>query len=116
MAIQLVGLPSFGTNHGTTDCIGMSQILYHREVTSVPPSRNLVSRFGRGILETIPPTRQQNSYVYLSRSFTNRALNTRRLGVHSTRGDIPGEDLLPAQEASAGAGGLIKSNTYIKSS
>ena len=31
-----IGAPSFAINHGTTDCIGMSQILYCREVTSVP--------------------------------------------------------------------------------
>ena len=81
----------------------MSQILYRREVTSVPPSRNLVSRFGHVILETIPPTRQQYSYVYLPRSSTgtNRALTIRRTGVYSAWRDIPGEDLLPAPEASS---------------
>ena len=80
----------------------MSQIFYRRVVTAVPPVRNLVSSFGLGSLEIIPPSRQQYSYVYLSRSFTgtNRALSISRPGVHSARGDIPGEDLLPAQEAS----------------
>ena len=79
----------------------MSQILYLRVLTSVPLSRNLVSSFGRRIIETAPPSRQQYSYVYLPRSFTgtNRALSIHRPGVHSARGDIPGEDLLPAQEA-----------------
>ena len=32
----------------------MSQILYRRVVTAVPPSRNLVSSFGHGILESMP--------------------------------------------------------------
>ena len=32
----------------------MSQILYRRVVTAVPPSRNLVSSFGHGILERMP--------------------------------------------------------------
>ena len=100
----------FGTNHGSTDRIGMSQILYRSVVTAVPPSRNLVSSFGHGILETIPPFPQQYSYAYLCRSFlwyqpraehkpTRRPLST---GGYTRRGPL------------AGAGGLIKSNTHIK--
>ena len=55
MAIELDG---FGTNNGTTDLIEMSRNLYHREVIPSVRSRNLVSRVGHEILETIPPTRQ----------------------------------------------------------
>ena len=58
-------------------------------------SRNLLSRFGHELLETIPPT---VVFIRLSihRSFTgtNRVLTIRRSGVHSPRGGIPGEDLL----------------------
>ena len=87
--------------------------MYRRGVTSVPPSRNLVSSFGHEILETIPSSRQQYSYVYLPGSFSNwcepRAEHTptRRpltAGGHTRRGPL------------AGAGGLIKSNTYIERS
>ena len=48
----------FGTNNGTTDLIDMSRNFYHREVTLSLRSRNLVSRSGHEILETIPPTGQ----------------------------------------------------------
>ena len=58
MAIELDG---FGTNNGTTDLLEMSRNLYHREVIPSVRSRNLVSRVGHEILETIPPTRQQYS-------------------------------------------------------
>ena len=58
MAIELDG---FGTNKGTTDLLEMSRNLYHREVIPSVRSRNLVSRVGHEILETIPPTRQQYS-------------------------------------------------------
>ena len=80
----------------------MSQIRYRRVATSVPPSRNLVNSSGHGILETIPSSRQQYAYVYLSRSFarTNRAQSISRLGVLSAREDTAGEDPLPALEAS----------------
>ena len=102
MTIELDG-SKFSTNNGTTNLIEVSRNLYHREVSPSFRSRNLVSRVGHKILETIPPTRQQYSYVYLSKSLagTNRALTIRRTGVHPTRGDVPGEDLLPAQEASS---------------
>jgi len=43
----------FGTNNGTKDLIEISRNLYHSF-----RSRNLVSRVGHEILETIPPTRQ----------------------------------------------------------
>ena len=77
---------------------------HRRDVTSVLLSRN-VSRFGNEIIETIPATRQQYSYVYVYRSFTGttRALTIRRQGVNFARGGIPGEDLLPAQDASFNA-------------
>jgi hypothetical protein len=57
MAIELDG-SKFGTNNGTTDLIEVSRNLYHREVIPSFRSRNLVSRVGHEILETIPPTRQ----------------------------------------------------------
>ena len=57
MAVELDG-SKFGTNNGTTDLIEISQDLYHKEVTSSFRSRNLVSRGGHEILDTIPPTRQ----------------------------------------------------------
>ena len=41
-----IGVPSIGTSSGTAGSIGIPQILYRIEVTSLPPSRNLVSRFG----------------------------------------------------------------------
>ena len=53
--------PSLGINDGTTDLIEMSRgdfYLYHREVTCSLRSRNLVSRVGHEILETILPTQQ----------------------------------------------------------
>ena len=56
-AIELDG-SKFGTNNGTTDLIEKSRNWYHGEVTPSFRSRNLVSRVGHEILETIPPTRQ----------------------------------------------------------
>ena len=57
MTIELDG-SEFGTNHGVTNLIETPRDLYHREVTASLRSRNLVSRVGHEILETIPPTRQ----------------------------------------------------------
>ena len=57
MAIELDG-SKFGTNNGTTDLIEISRNLYHNEITYSFRSRNLGSRVGHEILETIPPTRQ----------------------------------------------------------
>ena len=48
----------FGTNNGATNLIEMSRKLCHCEVTLSFRSRNLVSRVGYEIIETIPPTRQ----------------------------------------------------------
>ena len=56
MAIELDG-SKFGTNNGTTDLIETSRNLYNNEITSFR-SRNLVSRVGHEILETILSTRQ----------------------------------------------------------
>ena len=56
MGIELDG-SKFGTNNGTTDLIEMFRNLYHREATPFR-ARNLVSRVGHEILETIPSTRQ----------------------------------------------------------
>ena len=56
MAIELDG-SKFGTNNGTTDLIEMSRHLYYNEITFFR-SRNLVSKVGHEILETIPPSRQ----------------------------------------------------------
>ena len=47
-----IGVPSFGTNYGIIDCIGMSRNLHRREVTSVSPSRNLEGRLGHEALES----------------------------------------------------------------
>ena len=57
MAIELDGF-KFGTNNGTTNLIETSLNLYHREVTPSFRSRNLVSRVGHEIPETMGPTRQ----------------------------------------------------------
>ena len=57
MEIELDG-SKFGTNNGTSDMIGMSRDLYHKEITLSVRPRNLVSKVGNEILETIPPTRQ----------------------------------------------------------
>ena len=57
MAIELDESKS-GTNTGPTDLIEMSRNLYHKEISSSFGSRNLVSRVGHEILETISPTRQ----------------------------------------------------------
>ena len=57
MAIELDG-SKFGTNNGTTDLIEMSRNLHHNEITSSFRFRNLVSRVGHEIIETIPPTGQ----------------------------------------------------------
>ena len=51
----------YGTNDRTTNLIKMSGSLYHRGVTLYFRSRNLVSRVGYEIRETIPPTRQYYS-------------------------------------------------------
>ena len=48
-----------------------------------------------------PPGSSIHTFIYQDNLLVqNRALTIRRPGVHSARGDIPGEDLLPAQEAS----------------
>ena len=57
IAIDLDG-SKFGTNNETTDLIEMCRNLYHGEVIPSFRSRNLVSRVGHEILETISPTRQ----------------------------------------------------------
>ena len=84
----------------------MSQILYRKAVTAVPPSRNLVSSFGHGILETIPAIflRLSIQIVYWYEPRAELTLTRRPL---SARGRTRRGPL-------AGAGGLIKSNTYIK--
>ena len=86
----------------------MSQILHRRVVTSVPPSRNLEQIWSRNSSDYPTHPAAEYSYVYLSTSFTgtNRALNgdqasTQRGGTYQAL-------------TLAGAGGLIKSNTYIK--
>ena len=53
MAIELDG-SEFGTNNGTTHLIEMSRNLYHNEITSSFHSRNLVSRVGHEMLESMP--------------------------------------------------------------
>ena len=98
-----IGMPSFGTNHGTTACIGMSQIGYRSVVIPVPLSRNLVSSFGHELLR---PSHPPGSKIHtcLSRYFagTNRALSIRRPGVHSARRGHT------RRRSLAGAGGLTK--------
>ena len=80
--------------HMVSECLRFC--IAERSLALLPPEISWAD------LGTIPPTRQQYLYIYLSRSFTgtNRELTIRRSDVHSARGDIPGEDLLPAQEGS----------------
>ena len=84
--------------------------MFHRETTSYFRFRNLVRNASRLTLETIPTPRQFYSQVWWSpltiyRYQPRDECNIRELGVHPSRGDISGGDLLPAQEDSS------KSNT-----
>ena len=56
MAIEL-DRSKFGTKNGTTDLIGMSRNLYHKEIILIF-APEIVSRVGHEIVETIAPTRQ----------------------------------------------------------
>ena len=80
--------------------------MYRRVVTSVPPSLNLVSRVGHGILETIPAIflRLSIQIVYWYEPRAELTLTRRPL---SARGRTRRGPL-------AGAGDLIKSNTDIR--
>ena len=49
-----IGVPQFGTYHGTICCIGMSQILYRRVVTSVSPLPKPREQRWSRFLESMP--------------------------------------------------------------
>ena len=110
MAIELDG-SKFGTNNGTTDLIEMSRNVSQRGhfFFSLPkPSEQSWSR--NDLRPSHPPGSSMHRLEYPDplQVLTPRRVYDMLAKVYSARGDMPGEDLLPAQEASS------KSNTCIK--